>query len=712
MRVTQSMIFHERRSGAARSRAAFRLLSAERSDEIFPILMEEIVAMGFPRAMVSQLDFDSGEVKPAASLRCNKAFLQRFSTTLWQGESPILGVLNAMRPAVLPKTAPGGASVYCHPLLFRNPNPCWESDRSGRSACLAVKNATAPGALDLQEQVCRTCNMRSYAAAVVVELPRRVQERQLDELKELIELANGYLSRLFKVDHYYNRMRDADVTIAQMQTLMQSMADPVILTDSQHRVLAQNRAAERFFKLPEDVTEGAARAVELNNMLFTAAISSMAVSGSSDASRDLTLVDVSEGEEVLFEAVTAPSFSREGLRRGLVTVMRDVTDLRRADQEFRANMERLREAQEIVRQDRDRLNLVIENVGDPIIVADSAGKTVMLDRLAQRLYGKGTEDETSPKIVKNQIAIDSYLQNFTFSFSDKLSSSLRLHDPEAKADVDYDTRSGKIYDARGQVSFTITVLRDLSAFRKLEQLKMERRMLEIEKFAATGRLAGTIAHEINNPMEAIKNAIFLLNSQVKPKAEPVYEILKSETERVSRIVRQMLGLYRHSEQVSTIDVNAVIEDTLTLFMRQLEKAGIEVRKELGKLPAIVGSADQFRQVVSNLVVNAKDSMTFTPEELASRNGMRPSLIIRSRHLPAPDGIHGWARITVADTGSGIPPELMRSVFEPFVSTKGEKGTGLGLWIVKGIIENHGGKMRLRSRQGIGTVFKIELPVVR
>jgi signal transduction histidine kinase len=237
-------------------------------------------------------------------------------------------------------------------------------------------------------------------------------------------------------------------------------------------------------------------------------------------------------------------------------------------------------------------------------------------------------------------------------------------------------------------------------------------MLEIEKFAATGRLAGTIAHEINNPMEAIKNAIFLLSGQVKPKAEPVYEILKAETERVARIVRQMLGLYRHSEQVSTIDVNAVIEDTLTLFMRQLEKAGIEIRKDMAKIPNIVGSADQFRQVVSNLVVNAKDSMTFTPEELASRNGRRPSLTIRSRHIPAPDGIHGWARITVADTGSGIPPELIRSVFEPFVSTKGEKGTGLGLWIVKGIIENHGGTMRLRSRQGYGTVFKIELPVVR
>ena len=289
---------------------------------------------------------------------------------------------------------------------------------------------------------------------------------------------------------------------------------------------------------------------------------------------------------------------------------------------------------------------------------------------------------------------------------------MRLHQPEARTEIDYDTRPGKIYDARGQVSFTITVLRDLSALRRLEQMKLERRMLEIEKFAATGRMAGTIAHEINNPMEAIKNSIFLLSGQVKPKAEPVYDILKAETERVARIVRQMLGLYRHSEQVSTIDVNAVVEDTLALFMRQLEKSGIQVQRELGDIPKIVGSADQFRQVVSNLVVNARDSMTYAPGESPHTNLAPPRLLIRTRHVPGSDGIHGWARITFADTGSGISPDIVKTVFDPFVTTKGEKGTGLGLWIVKGIVENHGGKMRLRSRPGQGTVFKIELPVAR
>src|SRR5437879_9771813 len=115
-------------------------------------------------------------------------------------------------------------------------------------------------------------------------------------------------------------MRDMDVTISRMGTVMQSMADPVILTDNQHRVIIQNRAAERFFRIPEGITEGGRRAVELNNLLFSAALSSMVVSAS-DASRDLTLVDVMEGEEVLFEAVCAPTYTRDGMRTGMVAVM-------------------------------------------------------------------------------------------------------------------------------------------------------------------------------------------------------------------------------------------------------------------------------------------------------------------------------------------------------------------------------------------------------
>jgi len=451
--------------------------------------------------------------------------------------------------------------------------------------------------------------------------------------------------------------------------------------------------------VPEGVSEGGRRAVEFNNLLFSAALSSMTVSAN-DSSRDLTLVDVMEGEEVLFEAVCAPTYMNE-TRTGMVTVMRDVTDLRRADQELRANLDKLRAAEEVVRQDRDRLNVVIENVGDPIVVADNSAKIVLLDPLAKELFGTGNRVR-APQVVKNEAKLDAYLTSFTFSFVDHQNKALHLFNPSSGSDIEYAARSGKIYDARGQVAYTVTVLRDFSTWKRLEQLQMERRMLEMEKFAATGRLAGTIAHEINNPMEAIKNAIFLLRNKVEPDSQQVYDALKSETDRVTRIVRQMLGLYRNAGHLATFDLNAIAEDTLTLFSRPLAKDGITVEKQFAQLPPTKGSADQFRQLLSNLVVNAQDSMA----------GVGGKLVVRTAHIKSSRGAYERISLVVADTGSGIPKEIRTTMFEPFISTKGEKGTGLGLWIVKGIVENHGGRIHVRSSAGKGTIFKIVFPVSR
>src|SRR5581483_3850549 len=487
-----------------------------------------MVFLGFPRGFVLEVNFETGEVHPAASLNCDKSFLQKFRTSFWASENPVVSVLQNLKPALLTSGGFKEGALYAYPLIYRSRTRCWEAERERSQDCLAVKNFQPSRKLQMQEQVCRACGMRAYAYLAVAQIGRRTTEHHLRQLRHLADRANRYLSRLFKVEHYYNRMRDMEVTISRMGTVMQSMADPVILTDNQHRVIIQNKAAERFFRVPEGVSEGGRRAVELNNLLFSAALSSMVVSGA-EASRDLTLVDVMEGEEVLFEAVCAPTYTSDSTRTGMVTVMRDVTDLRRADQEVRANLEKLRMAEEVVRQDRDRLNLVVENVGDPIIVADNSAKQVLLDPLAKELFGS-TEGYRDPALVRNQAKLDAYLTSFTFSFVDKENKSLRLFHPGTRTEIEYAARSGKIYDARGQVAYTVTVLRDFSTWKKLEQLQMERRMLEMEKFAATGRLAGTIAHEINNPMEAIKNAIYLLKGRLEPASEPIYEVLKNETE--------------------------------------------------------------------------------------------------------------------------------------------------------------------------------------
>ena len=688
---------HAQKQRSSGESAISRLGAAERPEEVVPILLEGIVHAGFRGAVALELDFDTGQINPTASVNFNPDLLKQFQTSLWASENPYVSALTNLRPALVPNGS-GRSAFYAQPMIYRNSVPCWEAERDKARECLAVLNSIAGSKLRMQQQVCSVCGLRSYIHVIVGRLGRATGQAELRHFRNLVERANRHLARLFKSEHYFNRMREMETTISRMTTVMESMADPVILTDNQHRVIIQNRAAERFFRVPEGVSEGGRRAVEFNNLLFSAALSSMTVAGS-DSSRDLTLVDVMEGEEVLFEAVCAPTYLND-TRTGMVTVMRDVTDLRRADQELRANLDKLRAAEEIVRQDRDRLNVVIENVGDPIVVADNATKIVLLDPLAKELFGSG-DGTRDPQIVKNEAKVGAYLTAFTFSFLDHQNKALHLFNPAVGSEVEYAARSGKIYDARGQVAYTVTVLRDFSTWKKLEQLQLERRMLEMEKFAATGRLAGTIAHEINNPMEAIKNAIFLLREKVDRDAQPIYDALKSETERVTRIVRQMLGLYRNAGQLVTFDLNAIVEDTLTLFARPLSKAGITVGKRLGHLVAMKGSADQFRQLLSNLVVNAQDSM---PEG--------GKLIVRTSRVRSRSGLFEEISLVVADTGIGIPPEIQKTMFEAFVSTKGEKGTGLGLWIVKGIVESHGGRIQVRSSVGKGTIFKVIFPVSR
>jgi PAS domain S-box-containing protein len=687
-----------------------RLSQAERSEDVFPLLLDAVAALGFPCAAVLEVDFNTGEIRPSAQWKWPPAQLAQLSTGLWQPEHPVAAILGAKRPAVLPRTSFCARPVYLHPLLFSHRSRCWEAERALSGDCLAARNFRREARVRLEDQVCPTCGMRAFAAVVVVALPRYTSESRLARLAEIIKIANACLWRLFKLEHYYHRMRDMEITIAQMTTVMQSMADPVILTDTEQRVVMVNKAAERFFKIPDEATDGLARAVELNTLLFSSALGSR-LSSNRKSHGDLTLVETSEGEEMLFEAVSAPTVGPDGTQIGTVTVMRDVTQLRKADRELHANYERLRAVEETVRQDRDRLNLIIENVGDPIVVCDRRGAIKLMDPLARELFGP--LDPLTPELVersgngkakeqaRNFERFSGHLDSFIRSKSSQHAALLWLYNPGHRQEIEYDGRSGKIYDERGQLVYIVTVFRDLSALRRVEQLKMERRMLEIEKFAATGRLAATIAHEVNNPMEAIKNAIYLLEASIPVNEMPVYNILKSETERVARVVRQMLGLYRSTDKARPVNVNGIVEETLSLLKHELNKGGVKVVPDLRPLPDAVFSPDQVRQVLSNLMINAKDAM---PEG--------GKLEIRTRYVPGSGDLRGWVRLLIADTGVGVPPEMIRNIFEPFVSTKGEKGTGLGLWIVKGIIEHHAGKLQVKSKPGQGTVFRIDLPVAK
>ncbi len=222
-----------------------------------------------------------------------------------------------------------------------------------------------------------------------------------------------------------------------------------------------------------------------------------------------------------------------------------------------------------------------------------------------------------------------------------------------------------------------------------------------EKLAATGRLAATIAHEINNPLEAVTNLIYLAKTDpiTPPAINRLLETADSELARVSQIAQQTLGFYRDTTRPVSVDLNDLLQAVVDLFDRKLNGKRLHCTLDLEPGLSVVGLQGEIRQVVSNLLVNAIDAS-------GSSGGQ---IRIRARHRRR-DGDRGVS-VLVSDQGSGIPHHVRHRLFTPFTTTKQSLGTGLGLWVTQGMVEKHGGSVRFRSRteSPSGTVFRVYFP---
>jgi PAS domain S-box-containing protein len=235
-----------------------------------------------------------------------------------------------------------------------------------------------------------------------------------------------------------------------------------------------------------------------------------------------------------------------------------------------------------------------------------------------------------------------------------------------------------------------------------ERRHAEEALRNSEKLAATGRLAASIAHEINNPLEAVTNLIFLARTSGRPntEAEEFLAMAEQELKRAAHITKMTLGFYRDSTFPTRFNVAEVIDDVLCLYARRIEAKRAQVKKHCVDAAEMRGMIGEVRQVVSNLVANALDAMP-------NSGGILHIRVRRTKNSQNGSAL----RITVADNGIGIPIEQQRQIFEPFFTTKQETGTGLGLWLTKNIVEKHGGDIRVSSSNigSTGTVFILTLP---
>ena len=281
-------------------------------------------------------------------------------------------------------------------------------------------------------------------------------------------------------------------------------------------------------------------------------------------------------------------------------------------------------------------------------------------------------------------------------------------------DIDYRTisESGEIkwirargrgvYDAAGNPVRFDGITIDMTSRKRSEEL-----LIKSEKLAATGRMAATIAHEINNPLEAVTNLLYLTrnHSGLPEQAAQWLEMADAELTRVSHITKQTLGFYRESTRPGRFQLRDALGQAISLFELRARQKGVRLTSQVEEGVTVFGFAGEIKQVIANLISNAIDA--------ARADG---DVVLRGRRTVAPDGTSG-VRIVVADNGSGIDAKNLAHIFEPFFTTKRDVGTGLGLWVTQEIVRKHGGTVRVRSAvlqngnaaQRCGTIFTIFLP---
>ncbi|HEY7405756.1 MAG TPA: CHASE3 domain-containing protein [Candidatus Angelobacter sp.] len=371
---------------------------------------------------------------------------------------------------------------------------------------------------------------------------------------------------------------------------------------------------------------------------------------------------------------------------------------------LREMAQRERHAAEI-RQREEWFRVTLSSIGDAVIATDSRGRVIFLNAVAEGLIGitlaqaRGQEiknvfpifNEQTRKPVDNPVAKVLALGRVM---------GLANHTVLQRADgkiIPIEDSAAPIYDDQKRLRGVVMVFRDVTVEKQAQDV-----MRKAEKLAAAGRLAATVAHEINNPLEAVGNLIYIVkNSAGLPQEIQGYlNMAETELERVSHITRQTLGFYRDSSVPEPVNVRAIVESVVRLYDNKMKSKGIAIEIDPADCPPVQGLQGELKQLIANLVSNAADAVG---------QGGR----IRIAIAPAVRDEHKGVEISVADNGPGVSAENRTHIFEPFFTTKQDVGTGLGLWVSKEIAERHGGSVALNmghDRSLGGAVFTVFLPL--
>lgn len=378
---------------------------------------------------------------------------------------------------------------------------------------------------------------------------------------------------------------------------------------------------------------------------------------------------------------------REGVRRTgetrMIGIVQDIT------------------ARKGTEQDAQRLAAIVESSDDAIVGKDLNGIVTSWNPGAERMFGYTAAEMIGQpilRIIPPELREDEDRILATIARGERIEHFETVRIRKNGEPLDISLTISPVRDESGAIVGAAKIARDMTQHKKVEHA-----LRTTERLASVGRLAATVAHEINNPLEAVTNLIFLArNAHDREQVLSYLDMAEEELERISQLTRQTLGFYRETRGATGVRVGQLVESLLSIFNPRMRARSIQLTTRIADKVEIRAIPGEIRQVVANLLSNSIDAL-HTGGEIQ----VRVAAATQWSGTPRPG-----VRLTVADKGSGIPPEARSELFEPFFTTKKDVGTGLGLWICKSIVENHQGSIRVRSSTApgkSGTVFSVFLP---
>ncbi|MEO7084749.1 MAG: PAS domain-containing sensor histidine kinase [Gemmatimonadaceae bacterium] len=584
-------------------------------------------------------------------------------------------------------------------------------------------------------------NRRSGSApGGVVLVDRQLDDDLIQDLASIVLFAGPVLFRvaahcdaehgLERVSHERNRF----------QQMVDSLPDPVIITDALNDMVVQNKRAEHLLCATEDDLPGRRRAVELNNLLFSSFLSRATISGTSTlgGSRELNLVDPGEGHDLLFEVLTRPLGERVGPEDLLLSVLRDVTDLRRAARELERQVLRVKKAEIDATEERDRLNLILENVADPILVTDSLANTILMNDEAEQLFqgprGAPHSYRVSQAVRQNDTKFTSFVADFAMTDERTRRERMSLMHPASGIELPVEVVSGKIRNDRGEPMAIVSVLHDLTQqadnerlYEALKQLNSElegriaaatadlaqqneRLMWQSEELGKANKLKSdflaSMSHELRTPLNAVIGYSALLIDGIPGK------LLDRQLDYVKRsraAAQHLLSLINGILDLAKIEAGKM---PLNIERVPISELILEVSQQIAPMissknlifsadvaddcPTIETDKTKVKQILLNLLSNAVKFTNKGEVRITAQCGGRAVLL------------------EVHDTGVGIKPEEIETIWEDFRQldqsrTRTFGGTGLGLSITRRLTQQLGGQVTVSSEFGEGTTFSVRLP---